>query len=259
METDAVMAPEEEWGTTLTPAQRQAARIVVDDVVARGDVLGIVLAGSIVRGEGGPTSDLDLYVVVSSPWRQRRQLLLAGVRVEVFINPPWTIRSYVADELREGSPSTAHMLATGIPLYARGPVLSELRDEARRLLTDGPLALTEGELTQRRYDVIDLAEDADDVREGDPDALAYVLPLLVQRAIALLYARQRRWAPKPKRLPGDLERVDPDAAALLRAYLREPDLSRRHVLAGALVDRAIAPLPRAFFAWESKPEEMPPD
>ncbi len=175
-------------------------------------------------------------------------MLLAGVRVEVFINPPWTIRSYFTAELRDGSPSTAHMLATGIPLFQRGPILFELRDEARRLIADGPLALTEGELTQRRYDVIDLAEDADDVREGDPDALAYVLPLLVERAIALLYARQRRWAPKPKRLPGDLERVDPDAAALLRAYLREPDLSRRHVLAGALVDRAIAPLPRTFFA-----------
>ncbi len=258
METDVVIVHEDEWGATLTPQQRQAARIVVDDVVARSDVLGIVLAGSIVRGEGGPTSDLDLYVVISSPCRQRRQLLVMGVRVEVFINPPWIIRSYFADELREGSPSTAHMLATGIPLFERGATLSELRDEARRLLADGPAALSEGELTQRRYDVIDLAEDADDVRAGNPDALAYVLPLLVQRAISLLYARQRRWTPKPKRLPGDLERVDPDAAALLRAYLREPDLSRRHALVGALVDRAIAPLPRAFFIWDSEPEEMPP-
>ncbi len=54
METDAVIVPEDEWGATLTLAQRQAARIVVDDLIARGDVLGIVLAGSIVRGEGGP-------------------------------------------------------------------------------------------------------------------------------------------------------------------------------------------------------------
>ena len=257
MEDDAAVLLHGGWSRPLGSVHRGVVRAVLDDVLSRDDVLGVMLAGSIVRGEGGPTSDLDVYVVVSSPWRQRRQLLLDGVPVEVFINPPWTIRSYFADEAKDGAPSTAHMLATGVVLYARDGTLEGLRDEARHILAQGPAALTDEELTQRCYFLVDLSEDADDVRENDPDALAFVLPMLVERAVALLYARARRWLPKPKRLPTDLEGFDPDAAALLRAYLHEPDLLRRYSLACALVERAIAPRPRRFFSWDSAPEEVP--
>ncbi len=185
-------------------------------------------------------------------------MFMDEVRVEVFFNPPWVIRLYFIDEAKDGTPSTAHMLATGTVLYAQGSVLPELRTEADRLLRKGPPPIDEAELTHRRYAIIDLAEDADDVRASDPDALAYLLPLLVDRAIGLLYARGRRWRPKPKRLPGDLHHLDPIAATLLREYLQAPDLTRRDALACALVDRAITPLPRRFFAWDSAVEACPP-
>ena len=39
----------------------------------RWQPLGIIAAGSVLRGEGGPTSDIDLYVIHSEAWRQRSQ------------------------------------------------------------------------------------------------------------------------------------------------------------------------------------------
>lgn len=40
--------------------------------------IGILVAGSIVRGEAGPTSDLDVFVVHEAPWRLREQRRRAG-------------------------------------------------------------------------------------------------------------------------------------------------------------------------------------
>ncbi len=209
------------------------------------------------RGEGGPTSDLDLYVVVSSPTRQRRYQIIDGIRVELYTNPPWTIRSYVNEERADGTPMTAHMLATGMVLYSRGDTLAILRQEAQDALQQGPAPLSDEALNWRCYEVIDVAEDADDVCQGDCDALALLLPMLVQRAVALLYARRCRWRPKWKRLPADLERIDPIAGALLRAYLRASELNERHTHARTLAERAVAPHPLRFFPWEGAPEHMP--
>ena len=53
-----------------------------------GDGLaGLLLTGSLARGEGDEHSDLDLYVLVDRPWRQRRTRWVDGVEVELFLNP----------------------------------------------------------------------------------------------------------------------------------------------------------------------------
>lgn len=241
----------------MSAAQRRAVLIVLDELSIQADVLGIVLAGSVLRGESGPTSDLDIYTVVSSPLRRRRYKLIDGVRVELYSNPPWTIRAYLEEERADGTPMTAHMLATGIVLYAVGDVLPVLCAEAQAALRQGPPCLSEDALKWRVYEVVDVAEDAEDVCGVDHDALALLVPVLVQRAVDLLYARAGRWRPKLKRLPADLERLDPAAGALLRTYLRETDLLRRHTQARALAERAIVPYPLRFFAWDGAPEQAP--
>ncbi len=245
------------WGRFLTDTQRRAVQSILDDLRERDDLAGVVLAGSIIRGEGGPTSDLDVYVVVTSPYRQRRQVLIDNVRAEIFINPPWTIRAYFTEERHDGGPATAHMLVTGHVLYRQGSLLDELRSEAAAMLAAGPAALSESALTERRYFLIDLVEDAEDMRRDDPDALAFLLPGIVERSVTLLYARARRWRPKPKRLPSDLNAVDTHAAVLLRAYLHEADLATRHAAALALASHALGDIPRQFFAWDTELEYMP--
>jgi hypothetical protein len=124
-------------------------------------------------------------------------------------------------------------------------------------LRQGPLPLSDDALNWRCYEVVDVAEDSDDVRDVDSDALALLVPMLVHRAVALLYARAGQWRPKWKRLPVDLERLDPIAGALLRAYLRASDLRERHNHARALAERAIAPHALRFFPWEGALEHMP--
>lgn len=99
--------------TWRVPPFDQAIAELEAHVRATWQPLGIVIAGSIVRGEAGPTSDLDLYVVHDQPWRLRAQRRFAGVPAELFVSPPAQIRRYFASEHADGQPSTAHMFATG--------------------------------------------------------------------------------------------------------------------------------------------------
>lgn len=104
----------------------------------RDDLSTVLLCGSVLCGEAGPTSDLDLDCVVIRPSRQRRYLVECGVLVGIFLNPPGQIRRCMRAEPHQNRPSTAHMLTTGCVLLDRRPeILSALRTGAAEVLAAG--------------------------------------------------------------------------------------------------------------------------
>jgi|GEM_PF-270737 len=230
-----------------------AAALAVLD--AREDLTAVLLCGSVLRGEAGPTSDLDLYCVVERPARQRRHLVAASVLVEVFLNPAAQIRRYMADERRENRPSTAHMLTTGHVLLDRRPeVLSALRAAAAALLASGPDPLAGVARDLRIYHLRDAYEDAVDAAEAGADAAPAFAACLVA-ALELHYALRRRWQPKLKRIAAHLRTWDAEAAALLAAYAATPGLPALSALvAHVLVEDGGLPIR----SWDM-PEEAVPD
>ena len=216
--------------------------------------LGIVVAGSIVRGEAGPTSDLDICVVHAEPWRQRAQHRFAGVPTEIFVGPPGQVRRYFASEHADGHPSTANMYATGEVLPGADPIIDELVREARDWLAR-PLVQTDEQLTNRRYEVVDSIDDARDVVHDDPAAARLLLAHAVERTIAYAFWSRRQFQPRRKARVAALAAIDPEAAALVRrwaaadgdAALDAVTALARHVLG---VD--------TFFEWASAPEQVEP-
>lgn len=97
-------------------------------------LLGVLATGSRVHGTPGPTSDLDVRVVIAAPRRQRRNIVLNGVEVELFINPPLQIRRYFAD----GRGVDQHMFAFGAIVYDPQGVVAHLQAEAREQWYQGP-------------------------------------------------------------------------------------------------------------------------
>src|SRR5689334_13047221 len=97
--------------TWRVPPFDQAVAELAAYAEATWQPIGVIVAGSIVRGEAGPTSDLDVVVVHRAPWRLREQRWFAGVPTELFVNPPAQIRRCFASEHAEGHPAMADMLA----------------------------------------------------------------------------------------------------------------------------------------------------
>ncbi len=244
-------APDAAAFAGLSPEQAAALRAVVAEYGARPEVAAILLAGSVVRGEGGPTSDLDCWVMADLPYRQRRSFLVDGVPVEVFLNPPAALDR----ALLTADAHAMHMVGYGRPVYVRPGAAAEVaawQARSRAAYTAGPPPLDAEAVARERYAAIDLLLDAADVAGTDPAAARLVMDQALAAVLALRYARRRVWMPKWKRLPADLAARDPALAARVRAYLAAPDAAAAYAALEAVY---AAVLPEGFglvqWCWES--------
>jgi hypothetical protein len=81
------------------------------------DALFAVAAGSIVRGEGGAFSDLDLTIIFPQRECARREsFVFDGMQIEAFLHDPETIQAFIDDGMADTHVTIVHMLATGVLL-----------------------------------------------------------------------------------------------------------------------------------------------
>jgi predicted nucleotidyltransferase len=209
--------------------------------------LGVIAAGSIVRGEAGPNSDFDVFIVHDKPWRLREQRRFCGVPAELFVNPAQQVRRYFETEHAEGRPCTAHMFATG-EIIEHHPILDELVTEARDWLAR-PLAPTELQLTQQRYGAVDALDDARDVIDDDPTAAALLLADCVRQIIEHAFWARRQFQPRRKAAVRALAAIDPGAADLVERWTAAPTPAEALAVVEALARHVLDA--DTFFAWSS--------
>lgn len=232
----------------LAEPYASALRAAVADLLATYDPLAIVAAGSVLRGQGGPTSDLDLYVLHVAPFRQRLQRRYAGVPFEIFINPPEQVRRYFAEEHAAARPVTAHILATGVVVLDRDPILQTLRTEAATWL-DTPPAPGDDALRWRRYLIADELDNARDVVETDAACAALILHSAVSRLVEYAFLARGQNLPRQKATLATLAALDPEAGATVRAFYAAADAGARLALATQLAEHLTGAV--TFFTWDS--------
>lgn len=242
----------------IPPRFQEALDHVLPDLQSRPDVLAIFLSGSFLRGRDGPTSDVDLYVLVSSAFRQRRQVAAPnGTLVEIFLNPvDWCRRSFAL-----GDYHAMHMVGHGRAIWTRDSVLSAaLQTEARDAYARGPSPLEGLEWEAKRYGLLDRYEDAVDVVAQRPNDAYPALWRVMQQAAVLGYARAHCWPAKDKWLLPDLESWEPELATVLRAFYLEKDPDRMLALVEHALRRVLGPADDLRIRpWESEPSLPPPD
>lgn len=238
----------------LPEPYRSALREATAYIVGRyDDVVGIIAAGSILRGQGCAASDLDLYVVRTRPQRQRVQRRFNGVPAEIFVNPPHQIERYFAEEARRSRPLTAHMLAEGAVVLALDPVVERLRAQARAELRRVP-APSATDLRWERYVAALELEDALDVIDEDPAGGGLILAGAIHKMLRYAFRQARHNIPRDKDLIAALETLDPELAGLARRLALAHDPGTQRALAGQIADRTLGV--RGFFEWESEPEDV---
>ena len=236
----------------LPPPYDLALREAVDYVLSRFEVLGVVVAGSILAGLGDSRSDLDLYVIHARPQRQRLQRRFAGVPAEIFVNPPQQVRRYFDEEVTR--PCTAHMLVNGVVVVNRHPVVDELIAEARRRLATPP-NLSEMQLTMRRYLAADTLDNAQDVIGRDPANADLFLHEAVRAMLEYVFLAANRPLPRAKQLLATLDEFDSGLGDLARQYYAAADPTTRLALALRIAGYTTGET--GFFEWESPIEELP--
>lgn len=239
----------------LSPRYATALRAAVRFVFERFEPQAVIAAGSIIRGVGDRRSDLDIYVVQGSSYKQRLQRWFGDVPAEIFVNPLPAIREYFASEHQQGRPATAHMIASGFPVFG-GQALDALRAEASEWLQKRR-TMSQDEDTWARYSAATLLEDSEDVAERDP---ALASALLGEAVLAMLRYHlrvQNGVVPGNKSLLFELERGDPAVAELARRFFTASGIEERLATARALADCTIRA--RGFFEWDSERIAVSPE
>jgi hypothetical protein len=244
----------------LASPYAEALREAVHFILAHfEDTLGIIVSGTILRGNPAPSSDLDIYVIREKPVRQRIQKFFnrtsgaSSVPAEIFVNPASQILKYFTEEQESGRPLTAHMLATGFTILQVSPIISELRQRARDILAHPPQRDAE-RLTTVRYMAAARYEDGTDVAETDPETASMILGLAVHDMLTYYFLEMEHYVPRDKDLFEGVEKLDATLAGLSRAFFGAHEIESRLALAEQIADRTIET--HGFFEWESTPEEV---
>jgi predicted nucleotidyltransferase len=227
---------------------RRAITAVVAEYRRRPEVMAIILAGSVVRGEGGLTSDLDFWLPVDADYRRRKSFLVGDVPVEVFTNPPEQIMRCISS----GDYHAMHMMGFGTLLWLREDakahtLVPRLRQWCRAGYALGPPPLGEEARKMRRYAIIDRLQDAYDILRSDPPMANLLMSQVVDQALDLYYAERRVWQPKGKRLLLDLRARDADLARLIERFAAASDAEVRHQVLLVILDHIMG---KARYGWD---------
>jgi len=199
-------------------------------------LLGVLATGSHIHGTPGPTSDLDVHVVIDQPRRQRRNILLDGVEIEMFINPAFQIQRYMAD-----GGNDIHMFAFGRAIYDPHGLIAQLQAEARTLWQAGPPPLADSSRWMPRYGTADMLRDLTDLGE-DAAAAGLQIARIVDQLIETHCRLNRRWPGKPKRRLAELAVWAPEVAQLASAALIATTLAERRAAVQRMAELVLAPI-----------------
>jgi hypothetical protein len=233
-----------------------AARSLVEERYP--ECLAAFAGGSLMRGEGTSTSDIDLLVVTTRQDAPFRESLIAfDWPVEAFVHTQASCLDFFQRDARSRSPILPTICAEGATLRDVDGVADRLRREAQAVLKRGPTPLTQSELDHRRYLLTDLLDDL--IGSTDADESAFIAHDLAVQATNLILACQGQWEGKGKWLLRNLRRVNPDLARALTVSLRLLCLLDRKDALIAYAEGALAQAGgRLWEGYFARPENAPP-
>lgn len=220
------------------PPLQVAARLVSSEFA---NCLAAFLAGSVVRDEHTPTSDLDIVIVSledpAAPYR--RSCLRGGWPVELFVHTPDSLRRFFEMDCRDRQPSLPQMVSEGLIIYQQAPWAEELKAEAQKLLQQGPPPLSSAQIESRRYFLTDLLDDLKGSQR--PEESIFIANELAEAAAQFYLDYHGHWQGHGKWLYRALKRAEPLLAQRLVEALQAVYQDRLNQPLAELVTELLSP------------------
>jgi predicted nucleotidyltransferase len=182
----------------------ESAQILIDEKFP--DCRGAILGGSVIRGEGTITSDLDIIVINDKTGSARREsFYYKGWPVELFVHTKDSCREYCRKDAERARPTLPRMLAEGLVLKGED-FLSGIRKEAALLLAAGPALWTDAELTFKRYFLTDALDDF--IGSTKRHETLFIAGKLAELAHEFLLRTNKQWIGQSKWIYRELSHFD---------------------------------------------------
>jgi hypothetical protein len=222
-------------------------------IIDKFNPIGLIVTGTIVRGNPDINSDFDIFAIHNNFFRQRIQKTFKSVPFEIFVNPPSSIIKNLKNEYKSQRQCTAHMLATGLVLINKADIINELITNANINLGKQP-DYGECQATMLRYKAALLLEDAIDIKDKDAGMTNIFISDTVQAILDWFYYKEKVFKPRQKELIVNTERMNQKIGEYSRKVMESTQLEEKFDYLKRLADLTI--MTYGFFEWESEKEEV---
>ena len=236
--------------TSLSFEQRPSPEDVAQKIVQRfQNAEAVFLAGSVIRGEGTPTSDLDIVIVTQhsdkAPYRE--SLIVDHWPIELFVHTATSLETFFQSDCQARTPSLPNMCHEGRLITPPNALSQKIRQRAAQLLQAGPAPLSETTRLQHRYQLTDLLDDLKGCH--CPIESEFIVGKLLTASIVAFLAHERCWSGSGKWLWRALRRSHPRQAEQLAAALE--NTPKAQAVAQWVTETVLSPLGGPLFAGYS--------
>jgi len=237
----------------------QAVEIVAEQMKVEfsNELVGILLCRSVTRELPLKQSDLDIYIIIRSSWRQHRAFVVAGVDVQVWINSADQIQKEFQNTDKPDTETLDHF-ANGHVLYDPEGVIAYLVRQAQYIWQQPRPVIPTKQLQKLQHTSITQLKDAQDLLEVDEVAATFAMFSTLVSIIDIHYKLKRRWTVQPMNQLRDLYEHAPEIESLVRCILSSNiSVKQRCVYLSQLVDQVLEPLGEPLEEWKTAPESVP--
>lgn len=213
------------------------------------DCQAAVLAGSVVRGEETPTSDLDIVVIQDGlPSAYRESHVEYGWPIEVFVHTQSSYKDFFRSDAERARPSLARMMSEGIVIVDSG-ILHRIKGEADELLRKGPEEWTDSVLQTKRYMLSDLLDDF--IGTSDEAEALFIANAIAEAAHEFVLRTNGKWIGASKWIVRALRQYDVYFADRFLAAFQEFYKHGEREAVIQIVDEVLEPFGGRLFAGYS--------
>jgi hypothetical protein len=166
-----------------------------------------LVAGSVIRGEGTKTSDLDIVVIdltISKAYRE--SFMKFGWPIEVFVHNQQSLKEFFLSDVGRRRPSLVKMISEGVILRDSTEIGQELKAEANELLRKGPEPFSEKEAKLERYFITEMLDDLIGTDRFEEEV--FIINELVERLCNFILVNNQEWVGRGKWIPCLIKKFD---------------------------------------------------
>lgn len=197
---------EPSWSRVLQIACEQLHSELGDSMV------GLLIGGSLGRGQADPTSDIDLFVPINDGWFQRRRPHIEGREIDIFIDGKRRLHDHMAPA---GNAVIIRSYAGGTIIYDPERFVSDLKRRAQATLAGPRRPPSDGEEFKHVQQLRDGLRTFLRALDGPDDLAAYHLSRLVMNGLGTFCVFGHRWHNSEKQMFNDIAASDPYMGALI--------------------------------------------
>ncbi len=206
------------------------------------DSRAALLAGSYVRGDNTPSSDLDIVILDEDTYR--KSYIFLDKPIEAFVYNDDSLEFELFLEKQHGIPLMSRMCAEGEVLKGEEDART-LKIQGEENLKEGPIPLSSSKLDEFRYIISDLLYDLEGSRVEMEDI--YSVGELTKKLPEFILRANQEWIGEGKWMFRCLKHFDPNVAKDFTNCIQEYHKSKNKDELIGFVDHQLAPFGGRLF------------